>query len=321
MIRVILADSDVPDVELERQELEQEGIELIVAPSADVEDVVGAASDAQGVLVMWSRVDRQVMTMLPQLRVIGRFGTGVDVIDVEEATQRGIAVVNSGHYATEEVAAHAVALSLALLRRVCALDRHVRRGEWDPIGGAAGMRRLSTLRAGVIGLGHIGERVARALQALGLDVAGFDEATFPAGIERTATLSQLLERSDLVSIHVPLLPATRTLMEASALARMPDGAFLVNTARGAIVDEEALIEALQRGKLAGAALDVFEDEPLSVDSPLREMENVVLTPHVAYYSEEALLEARLRTVRSLAAVLTGREAPDLVNPDYSLATR
>lgn len=319
MTAVILADSDVPDVDLERRELEAAGLGLVVAASAAVDDVVRAAPDARGLLVMWSRVDADLMDMLPRLRVIGRFGTGVDVVDVEEATRRGIAVVNSGHYATEEVAAHAVALSLALLRRVCTLDRAVREGTWDPIGGAAGMRRLSSLRAGVIGLGHIGERVARTLQALGLDVAGYDELVAPSGIERASTLTELLERSDLVTIHVPLLPTTRRLIDARALGLLPHGALVVNTSRGAIIDEQALIAALGEGRLAGAALDVFEDEPLPDRSSLRDISNVVLTPHVAYYSEEALLEARLRTVRSLAAVLTGNEPADLVNPEYATA--
>lgn len=315
MTTVVLADSDFPDTELERRELAEVNARLVLAPSPSPSDVIAAAAQAEGLLVMWSRAGAELFDGLPRLRVVGRFGTGVDTIDVAEATRRGIAVVNSGHYSTEEVAAHAVALIMALVRRVCELDRSVRSGEWDPMAHVSEIRRISALRAGVVGLGHIGTRVGRHLQQLGFSVRGYDPQIGAAGIDQEDTLEALLAVSDLVSLHVPLTNATHHLIDRDALARVSPGALLINTSRGSVVDEAAVVEALESGRLAGAALDVFEHEPLSRDSPLLKLRNVILTPHVAYYSLQAVEEARLRTVRAMAQVLRGEVPDELVNAD------
>jgi len=320
MTTVVLADSDFADTELERQELADADVQLVLSSGSTVDAIAGAAPDAEGLLVQWAPVGAALFDRLARLRVVGRYGTGVDTIDVDEATRRGIAVVNSGHYATDEVAAHAIALILALVRRVCALDRSVREGRWEPLEHSAGIRRLSAMRAGVIGLGHIGARVASHLQHLGFSVIGYDPMPTTASVDQAATLTELLSNSDVVTVHVPLTDSTAHLIDAAELGCMPSHALLVNTSRGGVVSEPALISALEEGRLSGAALDVFELEPLDSSSPLRAMTNVILTPHVAYYSVEALEEARRRTVRGVLAVLRGASPEELVN-DPTLAAR
>lgn len=321
MSRVVLVDSDFPDSAVERKVLQRAGVELVEADATDPAAVRAAAPDALGLLVQWTRVGAEMLDALPQVRAIGRFGVGVDTIDVDEASRRSIVVTHSGDYATEEVAAHTLALALSQLRRLPAGDRAVRRGDWTGARHFAGMRRLSGLRAGVVGLGRIGSRVAELFATLGMDVVGYDPIGSSTRIRSVASLDELLAESDLVTLHVPLTADTRGLIDARRLALMPDGAVLVNAARGGLVDEEALIGELASGRLGGAGLDVFESEPLSVDHALCTREDVLLSPHVGYFSEEALVEARTRTTRGVAAVLTGERPGDVANPEVLEAAR
>ena len=317
MPKVVIVDADFGDLALERAAFSQAGIEMVRPLSTQRDDVMAVARDALGLLVQFASVDASLIASIPALKVIGRFGVGMDSIDVAAATERGIAVVNSGDYSTQEVAAHAVALAMVLLRRVLPGDRAVRAGLWIGPGPHLGIRRLTTLRAGVVGLGRIGRRVAEHLAALGLQVTGYDPQATATGVPRAASLEDLLRNSDLVTLHVPLSPSTRNLLDAERIALIPRGGLVVNTARGPLVDEAALVKALSEGHLAGAALDVFVDEPLRSDHPLCQLGNVVLTPHVGYFSAESLIEARERAVADVIAIITGRTAVNLVNPDYS----
>jgi D-3-phosphoglycerate dehydrogenase len=316
MPRVVVIDADFGDLALERAAFSHAGIDMVRPLSTRRDDVMAVAADASGLLVQFASVDASLIAAIPPLKVIGRFGVGMDSIDIAAATERGIAVVNSGDYSTQEVAAHAVALAMALLRHVLPGDRAVRAGLWISRGPHLGIRRLTTLRVGVIGLGRIGRRVAEHLAALGLQVTGFDPQATATTVPRAASLEDLLRNSDLVTLHVPLLAGTRNLLDAERIALIPRGGMVVNTARGALVDEVALVRALSDGHLAAAALDVFVDEPLRSDHPLCQLDNVVLTPHVGYFSAESLIEARERVVADVIAIMAGRPAVNLVNPEY-----
>jgi D-3-phosphoglycerate dehydrogenase len=316
---ILLADSDFPDTDLERALIEADGLRLVEPAPGGSGSLPEVGRAAVGLLVQWTRVGGDLLAALPNLRAVGRFGVGVDTIDIEAATRREIAVVHSGDYATEEVALHAVALALALLRRVTLGDAAVRSGQWTGSGYHRGIRRASGLRAGVVGLGRIGCRVGQHLSALGLPVAGYDPMPGECPVARTSSLDELLATSDLVSLHLPLTADSRGLIDARRLSLLPPGALLVNTARGGLVDEAALADRLASGQLGGAALDVFEDEPVGPGHPLTGLANVVLSPHVGYFSEQAMVEARTRTVTNLLAAVRGEQPRDIANPQWRRA--
>jgi phosphoglycerate dehydrogenase-like enzyme len=316
---VLLADSDFPDTDLERALIEADGLRLVEPAPGGSGSLPEMGRDAVGLLVQWTRVGADLLAGLPKLRAVGRFGVGVDSIDVEAATRRAVAVVHSGDYATEEVALHAVALALALLRRVRLGDAAVRSGQWTGSGYHRGIQRASRLRAGVVGLGRIGCRVGQHLSALGLPVAGYDPMPGQCPIARVGSLDELLANSDLISLHLPLTAGTHGLIDARRISLLPAGALLVNTARGGLVDEVALAERLAHGELGGAALDVFADEPVAPGHPLTGLANVVLSPHVGYFSEQAMAEARTRTVTNLLAAIRGEQPRDIANPQWRRA--
>lgn len=308
-MKVVILDTDFPDLQVERPLASRHGVDLEVAgPQALSAIDVSVA----GLVTMWTPVDEAMIDSLPDLRVVGRFGLGLDAIDVGAASRRGIAVVNSGDYATEEVAVHTVGLVLALVRQIVGHDSNLRRGGWLDRDVMRGMRRLSELTAGVVGLGKIGCRVANMLSGLGMDVVGYDPAPSVCDVRRADSLVSLLEMSDVITLHVPLTDRTRDLLGRAEIGSLRQGALIVNCSRGGVMDYEALVEGLASGDLGGAGLDVFPGEP-SVDERLRAMSNVVLTPHVAYYSPHAIRDARERTIRGVLAVLIGERPPNQVN--------
>jgi phosphoglycerate dehydrogenase-like enzyme len=253
---------------------------------------------------------------LPALRIVATCSVGFDHVDVEEAERRGIWVTTVPDYCVEEVADHALALALSLLRGVVVLDRVVRAGGWD--WKAAGeLRRIRGTRFGVVGLGRTGRELARKAAALGFEVWGSDPALSDAEIEeagaRPASLRELLAACHAVSLHVALTPETEGLLGAAELALMPDGAVLVDTARPQLVDLEALRRELESGRLGGAALDVVPVEPPTAEHPAPVWPRLVVTPHVAWYSAEADEACHTRPVLSVRAVLEGREPDGAVN--------
>ena len=304
MPAVLIADCDHDTLDPERRVLEPAGVELRL----------GGDGDADVLVVQYGRVDAARLDAMPSCRAVVRYGVGVDTVDVEAATARGIWVVNVPDYGTEEVADHAVALALALLRGVVFLDRSVRSGAWDD--GAAGeLRRLSELCLGVVGCGRIGSAVAERAAAHGLRVIGHDErpdAVRPPA--EPASLDALLAAADVVSLHAPLVPATRHLIDAAALARMRPGAYLVNTARGGLVDAAAVLDALERGRLAGVALDVFEHEPPEgAERELAGHPRAIVTPHAAWRSRESELALKTEVAREALRVIEGRRPRSPVN--------
>jgi D-3-phosphoglycerate dehydrogenase len=276
--------------------------------------MIEACRDADAILARLGVVTRRVIESAPKLRIVARHGVGVDAVDLEAATRRGVIVTTTGSENAAAVAEYTFALLLALVRHVEEADRGMREGKWerDPLVGF----ELDGATMGVVGYGAIGRRVAKQALGFGMRVLAHDVAS-PApepGVTMT-TLDDLLARSDVVSLHTRLSPDNVRLLDASAIAAVKPGAFLVNTARGELVDEAALIAALDRGSLAGAALDTYEREPLAPSSPLRGMRNVVLSPHVAGQTEAALRRVATAAAQCILDELAGRRPAFVYNPE------
>lgn len=285
----------------------------------DAEEVIQRARDADGLIVASSPVTRRVMEALEGLKVVMRTGVGYDVIDVEAATELGVVVINVPDIWIREVANHALALLLAWNRRIVTLDREVRAGVWGARGLGPVTGSLHGETVGIVGLGNIGSAFARRVAALETRVIAcdpyVDAAHFAAlGVERV-DLMTLATRADYVSVHALLNPETRGLIGEAFLRRMKPTACLINTSRGPLVDEPALGRALKEGWLAGAALDVFEEEPLGAGSPLRDIDNVILTPHAAYFSSPAVAQVPRRCGEEVARVLMKERPLNVVNPE------
>jgi D-3-phosphoglycerate dehydrogenase len=317
---VVITDIDIPSGGAEQRLLEEAGLAVRLVGSRDAEAIVVAAADADALLVQWAPITAAVLAGLPRLRVISRLGIGYDMVDVEAATARGVAVCNTPDYCIEEVALHTLALALACARGIVPLDVAVRAGSFAPVAGFPGARRASATTVGIVGYGRIGRLVTAGARGLGMQVlvhdpfVAFDED----GVE-TVSFADLLAAADIVSLHAPLTAATRHLLDATAFARMRRGAYLVNTCRGGLVDEAALADAIASGAIAGAALDVFETEPLPADSRLRGLPGVILTPHAAWYSPEALVDLPVLAARNIVEFLAGRPPGAIVNPGYAAA--
>jgi D-3-phosphoglycerate dehydrogenase len=258
------------------------------------------------------------------LQVVGRYGIGVDNIAVDEATRLGIPVTNVPGYCAHEVAEHVLALILAHERGLCRYDRGVREGDWTLTQGLP-MRRVAGRTLGIVGFGRIGQTLARKAGALELRLLVHDPTAPAAELAArgadAVSLDDLAAQSDYVSIHVPLTARTRSLIGPDFLRRMKPEGFLVNAARGGIVDQEALLEALHDGWIAGAGVDVFEPEQLARDHPLLAERALIATPHVAFYSEESLLELEVKAAENVAAVLDGRRPEHVVNPEVLALSR
>lgn len=287
--KVVITDSsDILTVE-SRALIAAAGMELM-----DVEreglDRMDAIRDADGLLVGWFCVPREVLSQLRRCKVIVRLGVGYDIIDVDAAREFGIAVCNVPDYCTEEVADHAVALTLTLVRRIDYLDKCVRKGTWKPPMPAQ-VHGLHAMTFAILGLGRIGRAVARRMRGFGCKLVACDpyvpDSIFEEyGVERVS-LDEIFPAADILSLHVPLNAETRYIVTAERLSRMKPGAILINTARGPLVDTKALAKQLESGHLAGAGLDVFEEEPLSLNHPLQRAPNTVMTTHYAWLSAES----------------------------------
>ena len=315
---VAVTDAGYAAYDIEREAAAAIGARLTVRQCDTEDDVIAFAGAADGLIVRLQPVTARVLDALPRCRVVARYGTGYDTVDVEAATARGVIVANVIGFGVHEVAEHAIALLLAGARRIVAHDRAVRGGAWD-IGQADPIHRIAGSTLGLIGYG----RIARAVQA---KLAGFDLRTLacdpfvPAAevLAAGATpvdLHTLLRQSDLISIHAPLTPDTRHLIDADALALVKPTAVLANTARGALVDTEALIAALDEGRLAAAGLDVHETEPLPPGHPIRRCERAIVLDHAGWYSEESIRALQRGAIDAVIAVLTGRRPDSVVNPE------
>jgi D-3-phosphoglycerate dehydrogenase len=300
-MKVLVTDADYSSLDIEADVLVAAGYELVVASCRTAEDVIEAAAGVDTLLVQYAPITADVFEALPQLRLVSRYGVGVDVVDTDAARDHGVWVCNVPDYGTAEVALHAVAMLLALLRNVAGHDREVRAGHWDyHLGGQ--LRRPSSLTLGVVGLGRIGRMAAERAGPWFGAVVGYDpylaDSNWPTGLERLG-LEELFACSSAITLHLPLTESTRGLVGTDLLGRMPSGSYLVNTARGGLIDPDALLEALDTGKLAGAALDVLPEEPPPQDHPLLTHPRALITPHVAWYSAEAEVELRRKAAQNI----------------------
>ncbi|RME43614.1 MAG: C-terminal binding protein [Caldilineae bacterium] len=314
---VAVTDSVFPSLEPARQVLSALQAKVSLAEEPTPEAILKVARQADGLLVTYAKVTADIIRQLERCRVIGRFGIGVDNVDIEAATRAGIVVTYVPDYCLDEVSDHALALLLALARKIPYANRLVHAGRWD-MRAVVPLHRLRGRTLGLVGFGKIPQLLAPKAQALGLKVITFDpyiadEVTQSFGVERL-DFESLLRRSDYISVHAPLTPETHHLFNAAAFERMKPGALLINTARGPLVDDHALAAALDAGHLAGAALDVMPVEPPPPDSPLLGRDNVILTPHTAFYSEESLLDLQTKAAQDVARVLQGETPRYPVNP-------
>ncbi|CAN5787574.1 C-terminal binding protein [soil metagenome] len=267
-------------------------------------------------LVSFAPVTARDLERLPSLRVIAAPSVGFEHVDVAAATRQDVWVSHVPDYCVDEMADHALALLLSLVRGVIELDRSVRAGEWNPKA-AGSLWRVSDVELGIIGFGRIGRALATRAQALGMKVCAYDplvsDATFSAAGVRSMALDELLRTSTAISIHAPLIPETRGLIGSRELALLPAGAYVVNVSRAGLVDTEALLRELESGRLAGVALDVLEVEPPSGEASAPALARLVITPHAGWYSEQAEETAHRRAAESVLDVLEGREPRDAVN--------
>ncbi|GAA1601746.1 C-terminal binding protein [Leucobacter chromiireducens] len=315
---VLLTDSDLPGTAA-RDTLAAAGLTAQAAQTRDPEQLIAAGKDATALVVQWAPITAEVMDGMPNLRIISRLGIGVDMVDLAAATERGIAVANTPTYCVEEVATHTLAMILAQARGLAGYDAAVRAGRWAAVDAQPMSIRPSASTVGVIGYGRIGRMVASSLIAMGFRVLVSDpfldaDAARAAGVV-PATLDEALSGADIVTLHAPLTDETRHMLNAQSIARMRQGAVVVNTCRGPLIDEDALADAIESGHLGGAALDVFAAEPLPADSRLRANERVLLTPHAAWYSPEALADLPVHAAQNVVEFLAGRPVPAILNPE------
>lgn len=309
-----------PDYELDGDDLgralQAAGLEVRLAPkrgARSADELRPLVADAAGAIVSTDPFDAQVLAAAAGLRIIARVGVGVDSIDLEEATARGIVVTVTPGANEVTVAEHAIALMLALRRRLCEHDAAVRDGAWERTGEHLPWL-LSGSTVGLVGYGRIGRLVAHRLLCFGVRVLVRDPLVREDEQVTVVELPELLAASDIVSLHAPLEPSTEGLIGAAELAVMRSGSVIVNTARGGMVDEQALVDALRSGHLRGAGLDVFAHEP-PVGHELLELPNVILTPHTAGLSDRSVDEMTRRATASVIDVLQGRRPPDVANPE------
>ena len=316
--KVVVTDFEYESLQPEIDVLSKLDVEFVKAQCKTEDEVIEACKDADGIINQYAPITRKVIENLENCQVIARYGVGVNTIDVEAATDHGIVVGNVTDYSIDEVSDHAFALMMALARKVVKLNSEVKTGVWDFNLGKP-IFRLRGRTLGLVGLGRIPQALAKKAQAFGLKVVAYDpfmpaEAAKELDVELLG-LNDVCQVSDFVSVHAPLTESTTGMISDEQFNLMKKEAFIINTARGPVIDEQALIRALESGQIAGAGLDVTEIEPIMKNNPLLKMENVIITPHIAWYSEESELELKRKTATNVADVLSGYYPDYLFNRD------
>ena len=318
--KVLITDYVWPTTEPEENVLREEAdAEAVVAPDGSEETLISLAADVDAIMTCFAQVTPNVLRAAPSCVAVGRFGVGVDNIAVDTATELGMAVTYVPDYCVDEVSDHVMALLLAFNRRITLFDNSVKNDGWGSVPLTMRIMRLRGKTLGVVGFGRIGQAVAQKALAFGFRVLAFDpymtaEQCALRGARKVEDMDDLLRESDFVTLHSPLNDETRGLIGARELDVMKSEAFLINCARGPLIDESALYDALTSSGIAGAGLDVMEDNHPPSDHPLLGLDNIIITPHVAFFSQEATLELEQRAASEVAYVLTGRMPDNLVNP-------
>lgn len=315
--QVAVSDIVFPNLDRARAVLSAIGAEVRLADEPKPEAILRVAKDADALLATYAKITADMIRQMTRCRIISRFGIGVDNVDIPAATERGIVVTKVPDYCIDEVSDHAMALLLTAVRKIPLANSLVQQGRWE-MPAVVPIHRLRGSVLGLVGFGRIPQLVAPKAQAFGMRVVSFDpfipKDVFDRANVESVDLPQLLKVSDYVSIHAPLLPETQGLFNTDAFRQMKPHAYLINTARGPIVDEAALAHALDAGQLAGAALDVMTKEP-PTGSPLLGRPNVIITPHTSFYSEESLNDLETKAAEEVVRVLKGQAPKNPVNPE------
>lgn len=318
-MKVIINYQEYEDVEIEKAVLrELPDAEFVESHTRDADEFIEEARDADAAIIQYVPCPKKAIDAMDRLKVIVRYGIAVDTIDVAAARARGVRVCNVPFYCLDEVSNHALAMILALNRKIFTADRMLRENR-HRLETLRPIPRLADTTAGLLGFGHISRLLAKKLKPLVGEILAFDPFVGAEEMEKAgagkAGIEELFSNSDFISVHIPLKEATRRLVGAELISKMKPTAYLINTSRGAVVDEAALIGALKEKRIAGAGLDVFETEPLPAGSPLRSLENVILTSHYSWYSEGAIRELKETAARQALLVLRGEE------PEYEVVAQ
>ena len=319
--KVVITDYNYADLIIEEKELKKWNARVIPAQCATPEEVIKVGKDADALISQYAPITAEVIASLDRCKAIGRYGIGIDNIDVAAATAKGIAVVNVPSYCEGEVSDHALAMLLAWARRIPHYTEEIRRGTWDWKTGCP-IHRLEGRVMGLLGFGKIARLLARKAKALGLEIIAYDpylpDEIFRKEDVKRVTLDDLFAQSDFLSVHVPLTSETHHLINGRALAQMKSTICIINTSRGPVIDEKALAKAVQEGAIAGACLDVMEEEPPANNNSLLQLDQVIFSPHVGWYSEEAQTELRGKIAEDIGRALTGIRPHGLVNKELAI---
>ena len=327
-LKAVITDFDYGDVAIERGILEPAGVEVIALQAKSEDDLLAAAGDCDAMMNQYARIGAKTIVAMTRCKVIARFGVGVDIVDVEAATKRGIVVTNVRDYCTEEVADHAIALWLTLARKLPQYDRATHQGIWRWQSGSP-INRIRRQVMGIVSFGKIGQAIARRAEAFGVELIVYDpyqqEVVIAAFGAKKVNKEELLSRSNIIMMQVPMTPETRHFLSVKEFAAMQQGVFIVNTGRGPTIDNGALYRAIRSGTVAGAGLDDTEEEPAKRanwspgENSLFSHPNVIVTPHAAYYSEQSIRIARETAASEVRRVLAGERPVHAVN-NVRLAT-
>jgi D-3-phosphoglycerate dehydrogenase / 2-oxoglutarate reductase len=316
--KVVITDAEYESFEIENEELNKIGAEVVLGQCKTEDEIIKIAKDADGLLVQYASITRRVIESLQKCKVIARYGIGVDSIDIEAATEHGICIVNVINYCIDEVSDHTIALVLACVRKIVMLNNAVKKGIWNfkiskPI------FRLRNMKLGLVGFGNIARMVSHKAQAFGLSVLAYDPYISSSDMTQNnvkkVNLEDLLAEADIISLHLPLTKTTKYMFTEKEFKLMKNTAFIINTSRGSLIKEEDLYKALNEKWIAGAALDVTEKEPIDSNNNLLKLDNIIITPHVSFYSDESLKDLQRNAAKGVAQVLTGEIPSSIVNKE------
>lgn len=317
MAKVYVTDYEYASLDEEKEELAKYGIELIAKQCKTEDDVIRECKDADGLLDQYAPIGRKVIEALPNLKVVARYGVGFNTVDLSAATEHGVCVINVPDYCQDEVSNQAFALMMACMRKITVLNDQVQSGKWD-YKVAKPIHRMMGQTLGLLGFGRIPKVLAKKAAAFGLNLVAYDPFLKQEDVKgynvTLMSLEEVLKTSDIISLHMPLFKETEKIIDAKAFDLMKSTAIIINTSRGPLIDEEALYDAIKYGKIAGAGLDVTSIEPLPADSKLRGLKNVIITPHAAWYSEEAEKELKTKAAHGAGEIISGYDMPTIVNP-------
>ncbi len=316
--KALITDYVWPSTDPEREVLEAAGIELVIAPDSSESTLTELARDVDAIMFCFAQVTDKVLESATNCKIAARYGIGVDNVDIAKATELGIVVTNVPDYCMDEVTDHALGMILALNRRLVPHTSAVVGGGWNDVVLNQPMHRTRGATLGIVGFGRIGRSLAAKAVGFGMNILTYDpllDAGSDVDAASAVTLDELLKQSDFVSLHAPLIPATENMISTSELAKMKSGSIIVNCSRGGLIDEDALAASLASGHIAGAGLDVVEPTPPEPSSVLLEQDNVIITPHTAFFSQASTLELERRTAQEAIRVLNGELPENLINPD------